>query len=159
MLEQVIEILNAKYNLLLEFEEINDKQKQLLTSSKEDIENFDDDSLLDYSSKKNDIINNINQLDEKFVEDFEQIKKEAGGGLDELIKNPEFATLQKKIKDIFYLVSKISDKSNENIKSMEDTFDYIKNELKDINDKKSPNKYVDRPVTDLEKGYFMDEKK
>lgn len=159
MLDEVIKILEEKLQKLDEYKQISSTQLDILKSGQDTAEDLDYDVLAECVDKKDELIVYINNLDNTFVEKFESIKNAVDGGIDEVSSLPEFSELQQKIKDVFSIVKDLSDQDKIISEMMKNRFEFIKKEIKSVNDFEAKSRYLEERHEDLDKGFFLDEKK
>lgn len=162
-LEDALRLIEDKFSQIEEYFKISQKQNSLLENGKyneREIENQDDFSEIEsLIEEKDTIIKKVNSLDDEFVETFERYKKTLkDDNLDSIADNETFKKLQDYIRLIFEKLEEIKKIEIDNQDKLNEVFDGVKKDIKNFNES-TKNQIPERPVTDLDKGFYVDEKK
>lgn len=156
LLKKSNELIEDKLNKISKIFEISQKQSKLLEDEKMDFV----DELNSYLEDKSELIYSINEIDTEFVEIFEKLKKSLPeNNLDSIAEEKSFKKLQSNISEIFKKLKDIQKIDKINNENMDSKYSYIKDEITKINSMTSNNKYKDKKVSDLDKGFYVDQKK
>lgn len=156
LLKKSNELIEDKLNKISKIFEISQKQSKLLEDEKMDFV----DELNSYLEDKSELIYSINEIDTEFVEIFEKLKKALSeNNLDSIAEEKSFKKLQSNISEIFKKLKDIQKIDKINNENMDSKYSYIKDEITKINSMTSNNKYKDKKVSDLDKGFYVDQKK
>ncbi|WP_072888550.1 flagellar export chaperone FlgN [Tepidibacter formicigenes] len=134
LINLLIQISNTKYNIMKEIYEITKMQKV-------EIEKNNADSLLKYIEKKQEKIEEVNELDKKFYSIYIKIKEDLGITNIENIdiqKYPEIKELKNTVENILNITREIDEIDKINNSKVKEEFDKVKEELNKVkNDKKN----------------------
>lgn len=128
---------------------------------KEDIENNNAENISALIQKKQQVIDAIDKLDKSFLQGYQQLKDELKLDRPDRIdinKYPELKTLKHCVEEIMELAGRIMGLENSNREKLNDIFNAVKNELKQINVGKRSLKAYDKPAVQND-GIFIDRKK
>lgn len=134
---------------------------KITVSQQKDIEENEADNIEVLVQQKQQVIDKIDKLDESFVEGFNKLKKEFQLDSVDLIdtnKYPEMINIKNHIKSIMGIAHKIMELENSNRIKLENIFQSVKEELKQLNKgKRSLRAYEPKPI--YNDGVFIDKKK
>lgn len=128
---------------------------------KEDIENNKADNIEALVQKKQQIIDTIDELDKAFLGGYSQLKDELKLDRPDKIdtnRYPELKTLKSYIDDIMKLASSIMELENSNREKLNNIFNEVKKELRQINTGKRSIKAYETPMVQSD-GIYIDRKK
>lgn len=128
---------------------------------KEDIENNNAGNIEALVQKKQQIIDAIDELDKTFLEGYSQLKDELKLDRPDKIdtnRYPELKTLKSYINDIMKLARSIMELENSNRDKLNDIFNEVKKELRQINTGKRSIKAYETPMVQSD-GIYIDRKK
>lgn len=161
-LKDSLDLIDKKLVLINRYYEITKKQNHLLEKNNYNQENSEEEDdfseIQDIIDEKDKIIIKVNGLDTDFVESFESFKKTLGkDGLDSIASDDNFISLQNKIKAIFESLDLIKNIELKNNEKMQKIYDDVKKSIKNFNDN-NKNQMPKKIVTDLDKGFYVDQK-
>lgn len=154
LLDNLNEIIENKLELFKELYDITLLQQQ-------DIENNDADNIQALVEEKQQVINEIDELDKSFLEGYKTLKESLN--LESLHKvdtekYPELKNLKNSVEKIVKLAPDIMELENSNRERLNEIYERVKGELKQINSgKRSLKAYEAAPVHN--DGVFIDKKK
>jgi hypothetical protein len=128
---------------------------------KEDIENNKAGNIEALVQKKQQIIDTIDELDKAFLDSYSQLKDELKLDRPDRIdvnRYPELKTLKSYIDDIMKLARSIMELENSNREKLNDIFNEVKKELRQINTGKRSIKAYETPMVQSD-GIYIDRKK
>lgn len=157
MRNQLISDLNQIIEKKLEL--FHDMYK-ITVSQQKDIEENKAGNIELLVQQKQQVIDKIDKLDESFLAGFNKLKKEFQLDSIDLIdtnKHPEMMNIKNHIKSIMGMAHKIMELENSNREKLNDIFQSVKNELKQINTgKRSLKAYEPKPI--YNDGFYIDKK-
>lgn len=146
-IERKLELFNEIYNITL-------KQQQ-------DIENNDAENIEALVQQKQTVIDEVDKLDLRFLEGYKTLKETLNiDKLDKIDtdKYPELKKLKENVQKIMEIAPQIMELESSNKEKLDQIFQRVKNEIKQINlGKKSIKAYEPTPVNN--DGIFIDKKK
>lgn len=158
MKSQLISDLNQIIEKKLEL--FHEMYKITLAQQK-DIEENEADNIEVLVAQKQQVIDKIDKLDESFLTGFSKLKKEFQLDSIDLIdtsKYPEMMNIKNHIKSIMGMAHKMMELENSNREKLDNMFQNVKKELRQINTgKRSLKAYEPKPV--YNDGVFIDKKK
>lgn len=127
-IEELVNLNNNKRNYLKKLYEITKLQTI-------DISSNSLNSLLDHIKQKQDIMNEIDNIDKKFYTQFQDLKLHLGiKSLEDVDINeyPEIATLKFSVKEVMDLLGEIDKQDKNNISNVKTEMDKLKEDMRDL---------------------------
>lgn len=147
-------ILEQKSKLFKEILDITILQR-------EDIENNRAANIGTLVDRKQQVIDTIDKLDQSFLQGYQKLKDELKLDRPDKIdtdKHPELKTLKQYVEGIMELAGRIMELENGNHEKLNEIFNEVKNELKQINVGKRSLKAYEKPIMQND-GIYIDRKK
>lgn len=155
-------------SVIIELLSLTDKKKQLFDSileitlaQKKDIEENAANKIEGLVSKKQSVIDSIDEIDKSFSEKFELLKKQLMvNSLEEVdfTKYPELKNLKLKVEEIMSMAQEIMLIERSNKEKLVSIMNEMKKEIKQIKAGKKSIKAYERPITNND-GIYVDKKK
>jgi len=155
-------------SVIIELLSLTDKKKQLFDSileitlaQKKDIEENAANKIEGLVSKKQSVIDSIDEIDKSFSEKFELLKKQLMvNSLEEVdfTKYPELKNLKLKVEEIMSMAQEIMLIERSNKEKLVSIMNEMKREIKQIKAGKKSIKAYERPITNND-GIYVDKKK
>lgn len=155
-------------SVIIELLSLTDKKKQLFDSileitlaQKKDIEENAANKIEGLVSKKQSVIDSIDEIDKSFSEKFELLKKQLMvNSLEEVdfTKYPELKDLKLKVEEIMSMAQEIMLIERSNKEKLVSIMNEMKREIKQIKAGKKSIKAYERPITNND-GIYVDKKK
>ena len=155
-------------SVIIELLSLTDKKKQLFDSileitlaQKKDIEENAANKIEGLVSKKQSVIDSIDEIDKSFSEKFKLLKKQLMvNSLEEVdfTKYPELKNLKLKVEEIMSMAQEIMLIERSNKEKLVSIMNEMKKEIKQIKAGKKSIKAYERPITNND-GIYVDKKK
>lgn len=128
---------------------------------REDIENNKAENIGTLVDRKQKVIDAIDKLDQSFLQRYQKLKDELHLDRPDRIdtsKYPELKTLKHYVEEIMELAGKVMELESSNREKLNEIFDEVKKELKQINVGKRSLKAYEKPIEQND-GIYIDRKK
>lgn len=138
-MEKVIDVAKSRIDELINLNyKKSDKLKKLYEVTKlqtGDISSNSLNSLLDHIKQKQDLMNDIDDIDKKFYENFQELKSDLSVKSIEDIdvqEYPEISSLKISVKELMNLIGEIDKQDKNNISNVNIEINKLKEDMKDI---------------------------